>query len=355
MTRCPGLASVSVMSKWSFRTRTIRQPSCNHERNCREKCLMNGAAEKTRTSTGFTPQRPQRCASTNSATAALLPPIDVGGALVFIKIGIENQDRPGVTRNRAGSAVMHDTPEKRRDFLTRALTRLRREEPVILHHLPSLSDYERTLAAMRKTVAAIRAGEAPEQVWFLEHPPLYTAGTSARKEDLLDPGRFPVYRTGRGGQYTYHGPGQRVAYVMLDLNRRGRDVRLFIAGLEQWIIDTLAHLGVHGERREDRVGVWVRREAGDDACEEKIAAIGVRVSHWVSWHGVALNVAPDLSHFKGIVPCGIRDHGVTSLKALGLDVSMAAVDAALIQAFSALFGPLVSGAGALPDVRVDGV
>lgn len=172
-----------------------------------------------------------------------------------------------------------------------------------------LVPYPDALAAMEDRVAAIRAGSAPEQVWLLEHPPLYTAGTSARESDLLAPKRFPVYQAGRGGQYTYHGPGQRIAYVMLDLKQRGADLRRYIKDLEHWIIDSLAEFGVQGDVREGRVGVWVTRP---DGREEKIAAIGVRVRRWVSFHGISLNVSPDLTHFSGIVPCGITEHGVTS-------------------------------------------
>jgi lipoyl(octanoyl) transferase len=190
---------------------------------------------------------------------------------------------------------------------------------------------------MERTVEAIAFGTEPETVWLLEHPPLYTAGTSAEDKDLLDPGRFPVFRTGRGGQYTYHGPGQRVAYVMLDLRRRGGDVRAFVAGLEQWLIDTLALLGVAGERREDRVGVWVRR---GDGREDKIAAIGIRLRRWVSYHGISLNVAPDLSHFGGIAPCGITEHGVTSLADLGIAATLDDTDRALARAFAPIFGPV---------------
>ena len=199
-----------------------------------------------------------------------------------------------------------------------------------------LVPYEEAIAAMEARVAAIRAGDAPELVWLLEHPPLYTAGTSARGADLVEPGLFPVHRSGRGGQYTYHGPGQRIAYVMLDLNRRGADIRHYVHTLEEWLIATLALLGVAGERREGRIGIWV---VGADGSERKIAAIGVRVRQWVSFHGIALNVAPDLAHYRGIVPCGISAFGVTSLAALGLRVEMAAVDAALRQAFAARFGP----------------
>ena len=208
--------------------------------------------------------------------------------------------------------------------------------------LPGLQPYPETLAAMEARVAAIAAGEAPEAVWLLEHPPLYTAGTSARAQDLTDPGRFPVHVAGRGGQYTYHGPGQRVAYVMLDLNRRGRDVRCFVHALEEWVIRTLAEFNVTGERRAGRVGVWVVRpekpaNADGTPREDKIAAIGVKLRRWVSFHGIAINVEPDLSHFTGIVPCGIRDHGVTSLVDLGLPVTMADLDVALRRQFDALF------------------
>ena len=181
-------------------------------------------------------------------------------------------------------------------------------------------------------------------VWLLEHPPLYTAGTSARAEDLTDPERFPVYETRRGGQYTYHGPGQRVAYVMLDLNRRGRDVRAFVASLEAWVIDTLAQFNLRGEIREGRVGVWVTRPdkaPGPTGAmrEEKIAAIGLKLRRWISFHGISINVEPDLSHFDGIVPCGIRDHGVTSLVDLGLPVTMADLDLALRDSFDRVIGP----------------
>jgi lipoyl(octanoyl) transferase len=192
---------------------------------------------------------------------------------------------------------------------------------------------------MEARAAAIAEGMAGEQIWLLEHPPIYTAGTSAKDADLLDP-RFPVFRSGRGGQYTYHGPGQRIGYVMLDLKRRaikgrGPDVRAFVFDLEQWLIETLASLNVKGERREGRVGIWVDRGNGR---EDKIAALGVRIRRWVTFHGVALNVAPDLTHFAGIVPCGVSRHGVTSLADLGLAVTMADVDVALQQAFRKTFG-----------------
>ena len=195
--------------------------------------------------------------------------------------------------------------------------------------------YPDAVAAMEARVAAIRAGTAPELVWLLEHPPIYTAGTSAREADLIDP-RFPVFQTGRGGPYTYPGPGQRVAYVMLDLRRRGPDVRAYVHDLEEWLIRALARLGVKGERREGRVGIWVVHQGRED----KIAAIGVRVRHWVTFHGVSLNVAPNLDDFSGIVPCGIRGHGVTSLAALGVPAAMAEADAALEAAFAEVFGPL---------------
>lgn len=203
--------------------------------------------------------------------------------------------------------------------------------------------YEDAVAAMEARAAAIRAGTAGELVWLLEHPPLYTAGTSAQARDLVDPDRFPVHAVRRGGQYTYHGPGQRVVYVMLDVAARGRDVRRFVADLEAWVIATLARFNVRGEIRPGRVGVWVVRPdkaPGPDgaAREDKIAAIGVRLTRWVSMHGIAINVEPDLSHFDGIVPCGIADHGVTSLVDLGLPVTMEDVDVALRGTFGAVFG-----------------
>jgi lipoyl(octanoyl) transferase len=210
-----------------------------------------------------------------------------------------------------------------------------------------LVEYPRALATMEARAEAIAAGKAPERVWLLEHPALYTAGTSAKAADLLDQ-RFPVFRAGRGGQYTYHGPGQRVAYVMLDLKRRRPDLRAFVAALEGWLIDSLSRLGVRGETREDRVGVWVARPdkpRGLDGAmaEDKIAALGVRVRRWVSFHGVSLNVAPNLSHFSGIVPCGISDahYGVTSLADLGLDADMSRVDAAMREAFEKRLGRTV--------------
>ena len=199
--------------------------------------------------------------------------------------------------------------------------------------------YPEAVAAMDARVAAIAAGESPELVWLLEHPPLYTSGTSGKGEDLLDP-RFPLFATGRGGQLTYHGPGQRVAYVMLDLKRRRPDVRAYVAGLEECIIRTLAAFNVRGERREDRVGVWVPRPDKGVGFEDKIAAIGVRLRRWVSFHGISINLEPDLTHFAAIVPCGVADprYGVTSLADLGHTASMADLDIALRQAFAEVFG-----------------
>ena len=207
-----------------------------------------------------------------------------------------------------------------------------------------LTGYKEALAFMEARVAAIRDGSARELIWLVEHPPLYTAGTSARAEDLIDAARFPVYDARRGGEYTYHGPGQRVAYVMLDLKRRREDVRAFVAALEEWIIGALARFNVRGERREDRVGVWVSRPdcppLGDGRpAEDKIAAIGIRLRRWVSFHGIAINVEPELSHFDGIVPCGIRGYGVTSLVDLGLPVTMSELDLALKASFADVFGP----------------
>ena len=206
---------------------------------------------------------------------------------------------------------------------------------------PRQVPYDQAVAEMEACVAAIAAGEAAERVWLLEHPPLYTAGVSARDDDLLAPDRFPVHRTGRGGQFTYHGPGQRVAYVMLDLNHRGRDVRGFVRGLEAWLIGALAEFGVEAGVREGRVGVWVDRKGPGWSREDKIAAIGVKVRRWVSFHGVSLNVEPDLDHFGGIVPCGIADHGVTSLVDLGVLATMDEADAALKTSFRRVFGTVL--------------
>lgn len=200
--------------------------------------------------------------------------------------------------------------------------------------------YDDAVRWMEERVAEIRAGNAPECVWFLEHPPVYTAGTSADINDLLVPGRFPVIATGRGGQFTYHGPGQRIAYVMLDLSRRSRDVRAYVCALEEWIISSLSVLGVRGERRAGRVGVWVSRSDLGSGREDKIAAIGVRVRRWVTFHGISLNVNPDLEHYSGIVPCGVQGHGVTSLADLNIDTDMSKVDNILRDNFSAHFSSL---------------
>jgi lipoyl(octanoyl) transferase len=210
--------------------------------------------------------------------------------------------------------------------------------------------YPEAVAAMEARVAEIAAGTAPELVWLVEHPPLYTSGTSGKAADLLEP-RFPIFASGRGGQLTYHGPGQRVAYAMLDLKRRRPDVRAYVAGLEQWIIRTLAAFNVRGERREDRVGVWVKRPDKGEGFEDKIAAIGVRLKRWVSFHGIAINVEPDLSHFDAIVPCGVADprYGVTSLADLGHVLTMPDVDIALRQAFEEVFGPVEAR---LPEATV---
>lgn len=199
--------------------------------------------------------------------------------------------------------------------------------------------YEAAVNAMEARVEAIAQGEAGELVWLVEHPPIYTAGVSAKPADLLTPARFPVFKTGRGGEFTYHGPGQRVAYVMLDLRRRGRDVRVFVASLEDWLIHALLLLNVVGERRCGRIGVWVTRLVEGSPREEKIAAIGVKLRRWVSFHGISLNVDPDLDHFAGIVPCGLTDYGVTSLAQLGVPITMAQADQALKEAFVRVLGP----------------
>ncbi|WP_276202307.1 lipoyl(octanoyl) transferase LipB [Roseivivax marinus] len=215
---------------------------------------------------------------------------------------------------------------------------------------PGLTDYDHAVAEMEARAAAIADGRADELIWLVEHPPLYTAGTSARAEDLRDPDRFPVHPTKRGGQYTYHGPGQRVAYVMLDVGRRGRDVRRFVQDLEAWVIAALAEFGLTGHVREGRVGVWIERPdrpplPSGEMAEDKIAAIGIRLRRWVSFHGISINVEPDLSHFDGIVPCGITDYGVTSLVDLGLPVTMDDVDVALRRSFADVFADAPAPAG----------
>ena len=226
--------------------------------------------------------------------------------------------------------------------LSPSLQKLRLDDgrPVEWAVSQSYVDYAAAEAFMEARVAEIAAGEAAEMVWLLEHPPLYTAGVSAKDEDLLDADRFPVHRTGRGGQFTYHGPGQRVAYVMLDMNRRGRDVRCFVRGLELWLIGALADFGVAADVRPGRVGVWVERKGPGWSREDKIAAIGVKVRKWVSFHGISLNVEPNLEHFGGIVPCGIQEHGVTSLVDLGVLATLDEADAALRRSFVKLFGPV---------------
>ncbi len=209
---------------------------------------------------------------------------------------------------------------------------------------PGLTSYPDAVEAMEQRVAAIVAGDACELVWLLEHPPLYTAGASSRPDDLLSPDALPVFRSGRGGQYTYHGPGQRVAYVMLNLAKRGPDVRLFVQDLQTWITQTLAEFDIAGESRDGRVGVWVERRAGPRGIDDKIAAIGIRLRKWVSFHGISLNVNPDLSHYAGIVPCGIREHGTTSLAKLGVDVSLTEIDDTLRKEFEDIFGKTTDAA-----------
>ncbi len=236
-----------------------------------------------------------------------------------------------------------DTPTPRAEIDTGNLLPPPGSPPVEWIVIDGLVDYPDAVAMMEERVAQVSEGIAAEAVFLLEHPPLYTSGTSAEESDLLDHSRFPVFRSGRGGEFTYHGPGQRVAYVVLDLKRRRQDIRAFVAALEDWVIATLADYQVRGERREDRVGVWVRRPErpplpGGAVAEDKIAAIGIRVRKWVTFHGISLNVDPDLSHFDGIVPCGIRGYGVTSLLDLGLIVSMAEVDGMLRSRFEEVFG-----------------
>lgn len=242
------------------------------------------------------------------------------------------------------SEIASPKPRERDALETRFLPQQADAPPVDWVVADGLTDYEEALAFMEARVQAIREGTANELVWLVEHPSLYTAGTSANASDLLAPDSLPVFNTGRGGEYTYHGPGQRVAYVMLDLKRRREDVRAFVTALEQWIIESLAEFNIKGERREDRVGVWVTRPekprlANGGMCEDKIAAIGIRLRRWVSFHGIAINVEPDLGHYSGIVPCGISEHGVTSLVDLGLPVTMGDMDVALGKAFETVFGP----------------
>lgn len=235
------------------------------------------------------------------------------------------------------SAIRADLP----DMLPQAST-----PPVRWQTSSGLTAYKDALYQMKQLATDIYAGKTDETVWLVEHPPLYTSGTSAKSTDLIVPDRFPVFQTGRGGQYTYHGPGQRVVYVMLDLNRRRKDVRAFVGALEAWIIATLAEFNISGQRRDDRVGIWVTRPEKPPLLdgsprEDKIAAIGVRLKKWVSFHGFAINVEPDLDHFSGIVPCGVTGHGVTSLVDLGLPVTMEDIDLALKRSFEPIFGPLI--------------
>ncbi|MGL4490673.1 MAG: lipoyl(octanoyl) transferase LipB [Rhizobiaceae bacterium] len=235
-------------------------------------------------------------------------------------------------------------PRQPRQNLTGTLFAGELNTPVEWMVADGLTPYPDAVAFMEARADAIREGAAGELVWLVEHPPLYTAGTSANADDLVLPDRFPVYQTGRGGEYTYHGPGQRVAYVMLDLKRRKEDVRAFVAALETWIIQALDQFNIKGETREDRVGVWVKRPERPDIApgtpaEDKIAAIGIRLRRWVSFHGVSLNVEPNLNDYDGIVPCGIKGYGVTSLVDLGLPVTMADADLALYEAFQTVFGP----------------
>ncbi len=251
--------------------------------------------------------------------------------MIFVEIGATAVVLHGsrITNDMTGSVI---TP----DHLPAASTG--NGHPIGWAVSRELIDYGAAVLAMEDRVARIKAGEAAELIWLLEHPSLYTAGTSARDEDLLDPARFPVYRAGRGGQYTYHGPGQRVVYVMLDLKQRGNDVRAFVQRLEHWVIASLAKLGVEGVVRPDRIGVWVPRSELGAGREDKIAAIGIRVRRWVTFHGLSLNVAPKLEHFDGIVPCGLSGFGVTSLAELGRESDMAKVDRVLMTTFADIFG-----------------
>jgi len=272
-----------------------------------------------------------------------------GEAQLYRNVDFNLIERVHILIQHAPAESRRTPPQKHRlPMITEELIcvgpdKLRRADsrPVEWVVAPGLLDYPTALATMKERAAAIARGEAEELVWLVEHPPLYTSGTSAEAGDLLQPNRFPVYEAGRGGEYTYHGPGQRVVYLMLDLRERGRDVRCLVQGLEGWIADTLSAFNVTGESREGRIGVWVK-QPGRLGGESKIAAIGVRVSKWVTTHGIAINVAPDLSHFDGIVPCGISDRGVTSLEDLGQIVSMPEVDMALRAAFERRFGPTIA-------------
>ena len=256
----------------------------------------------------------------------------------------KNGGKPGFVADSGGAALAGRAARPHNNPMDSGLTSSATDRPSLgaieWRISDSLVPYEDALAVMEQRVADIRAGTAPEMVWLLEHPPLYTAGTSAADDELLDADRFPVHQTGRGGRYTYHGPGQRIAYVMLDLKARGGDVRKYVCDLEEWVIRTLAEFNVIGERRDGRVGIWVRRGAPSNpiAREDKIAAIGVRVRRWVTFHGVAVNIDPDLTHFSGIVPCGIAEHGVTSLWDLGNTAAIPDVDSVMREKFAEVFG-----------------
>jgi lipoyl(octanoyl) transferase len=319
------------------------------------------------------PQRPQRCASTNSATTAtVVEPTCADGErcsksfsqaqehhVAFVKLKSQQMHFVQVSPDKAALAALSSICQKpversnsmtdRSDILT-TLFPTDNSAPVRWRISDELVPYEFALAEMEREVAEIASGKADELVWLLEHPPLYTAGTSANVTDLIDANRFPVYDAGRGGEYTYHGPGQRVAYVMLDLKRRKQDVRAYVAALEQVIISTLDKMNIKGERREDRVGVWVQRPErprlpDGSMAEDKIAALGIRLRKWVSFHGLSINVDPDLEHFGGIVPCGITQYGVTSLVDLGSLVMMSDVDVLLRQSFEEIFGPTTRNIG----------
>ena len=286
------------------------------------------------------PQRPQRCASTNSATTALFSRALTRARDIAKEIAALNHASRKFAVKCGGDKARHNGYPMGMNGQDLHNTRA----PATWVVAQDRVDYEDAVAAMHARVAAIYDGTASECVWLLEHPPLFTAGVSAKPNDLRAPDMFPVYKSERGGEYTYHGPGQRVAYLMLDLRTRGRDLRAFVRDVEQWVIDTLAAFNVKGERREGRVGVWVdRTRPGGPLREDKIAAIGIRVRRWVSFHGVSINVEPELDHFGGIVPCGISDQGlgVTSLVDLGLPITMDDFDMAMLDAYHKIFGPTV--------------
>ena len=262
------------------------------------------------------------------------PPLYTAGTSAEERDLVDPERFPVFQTGRGGQYTYHGPGQR----VAYVMLDLKRRKPDVREFVGDLEKWLIATLAEFNVTGELREGRAPELVWLLEHPPLYTAGTSAEERDLVDPERFPVFQTGRGGQYTYHGPGQRVAYVMLDLKRRKPDVREFVGDLEKWLIATLAEFNVTGELREGRVGVWVRRPEKGFNAEDKIAAIGVRIRKWVTFHGVSLNVDPDLDHFTGIVPCGISQHGVTSLADLGITATMADVDIALKRTFAEVFG-----------------